>query len=141
MPHEVTKVGIVEDRGELRYSNAALAGTDAHCELVAEVPGERFAHARYSHGLPQQRGHFEVELIERHDAVKPVLASQVADSVQDLSRSEALRHGEEFGDAGARPAGVLELVDGEENYVHAETRHLFHKELALLVGANAENRR
>ena len=69
------------------------------------------------------------------------IAGEVADGVQDLLRREILRHGDEFGDGFTRPVGVLELVDCEKNDVYAEARDLLHKELALFVGADAENGR
>ena len=138
---EAADVVVVEDGGELRDGNAALPGADTHGELVAEVAGEGFAHAGKAHVFAQQRGYFEVELVEGDDAVESVFAGEVADGVQDLLGSEVLRHGDEFGDGVARPVGVLELVDGEENDVDAEAGDLLEEGLALFVGADAENRR
>ena len=137
---EAADVVVVEDSGELRDGDAALTGADTHGELVAEVAGEGFAHAGKTHVFAQQRSHFEVELIESDDAVESGFASEVADGVQDLLGSEVLWHGDEFGDGFARPIGVLELVDGEENDVDAEARDLLEEGLALFVGADAENR-
>ena len=96
MAHEPAKGVVVEDWSELRDGNAALAGTDTHRKLVAEVAGERFAHAGKTHMLSQQSRDFKVKLIERDDAVDSVFASEVADGVEHLDRSEVFRHGNEF---------------------------------------------
>ena len=138
--HEFADVVVVEDGGELGDGNAALPGADTHGQLVAEVAGERFAHAGQTHVFAQQRSHFEIELVERDDAVESVFSREIADGVQNLLRSEVLRHGDEPGDGLTWPVGVLELVDREQDNVDAEARGLFEKRLALFVGADAENR-
>ena len=58
---------------------------------------------------------------------KRLFAREVAYGVEDLLRSEVLRHGDEFGDGLTRPVGVLELVDSEENDVDAEAGDLLRE--------------
>ena len=99
-----------------------MPGTDTHGEFVAEVPGERFAHAGQAHVLAQQRGDFEIEFVEGYDAIETVFTGEIADGVQDLLRSKVLRHGDEPGDGFARPVCVFELVDGEQDNVDTESR-------------------
>ena len=138
---EGADVVVIKDGGELGNRNAALPGADAHCELVAEVAGEGFAHAGKTHVFAQERCYFKVELVEGDDAVDPVFAGEIADGVQDLLGSEVLRHGDEFCDGVTRPVGVLEFVDGKQDDVYAEACDFLYKKLALFVGADAEDRR
>ena len=125
---------------KLRDRNAALPGANTHGQLVAEVACERFAHSGQTHVLAQQCSHLKIELVERDDAVEPVLSREIADGVQNLHRSKVLRHGDELGDGLTRPVGVLELVDREQDNVDTETGGLFEKRLSLFVGADTENR-
>jgi hypothetical protein len=117
-----------------------VARADTHGEFVAEVAGEGFAHAREAHVFAEESCYFKVELVEGDDAVDSIFTGEIADGVENLLGCEVLGHGEEFGYGFSRPVGLLEFVDGEEEYVYAEVREFPEEGLTLFVGADAENR-
>ena len=68
-PAELAHALVVEHVDERRHRQPIVLRLDAHRQLVAKVPRRRLAHARHAQVLAQRRGLFEIEVVERDDAV------------------------------------------------------------------------
>ena len=106
--------GVIHDMDEIGDEDAVIARADAHRQLVAEVAGGRLAHAGHAQVLAQQGRGLDVEVVERDDAVERPRARQMADAFQQILPRDVARDVKGLVDRLARPVGILQGVDGEQ---------------------------
>src|SRR4029079_92544 len=108
--------------------------------LVSEIPGGGLPHPRNAQVFAKVGGRFDVEVVERHDAIDLSRPRNVADAFHEVVAPDVAGDVEELTDRLTRPVGVTEGVRGEQQDAMPLPRTLAKKLLALLVGRNAENR-
>ena len=115
----------------------------AHGELVAEVARGGLAQTGDAQVLAQRGGLFQIEIVERHDAVDLLCARDVTDASDHhihLPLLVHVGHVEDFGDALGGPVGlVFETERGEQQHAAALPLALAHKLLPLLVTREAKD--
>src|ERR1019366_3006716 len=82
--HEAPQLVVIEHGYEVRDLDAFLAGLPAHGELVAEMAHGGLAHPGQAQMLAQGGSQFDVEIVERHDAVDDASARQIAHRLDDV---------------------------------------------------------
>ena len=118
-------------------------GLDAHRELVAEVARRRLAHAGHAQMFAQRRRLFEVEVVQRHDAIDQLAPREVAHTDQQVLELPLLlhvRHEEHLGDALARPSRVAQALGGDEQDATPEAMRFADEVMSLVVGRQAQDR-
>ena len=124
---------------ELRHENAGVVRLDAHGELVAEVTRRGLAHARHAQVLAQHGGGLLIEFIHRHDAMNFARAGEIADAFQHVVAAMLVRHEIDFVNGLARPFGVAEFFECDENHMAAVALGLAQKGFAFEVSGDAEH--
>jgi hypothetical protein len=136
--HEFAQAVVVEDAGELRDVEAAVAGRRPHGELVAEVAGDGIAQAGQPHMLAEVGGRLHVVVVERDDLVYHVRAREVTDGVGDVRLLREVGHEVELVNALARPILVLERLLCDDEDLASQLFGLLNERDALEEAGEAE---
>jgi hypothetical protein len=131
---------VVHDRHEIGHENALVARADAHRELVAEVARGRLTHSGHAQVLAQERRHLDVEVVERDDPVQDPAARDMTDALEQAVAGDVAGNIEGVVDGLARPVGVLQGVDRQQQHGAALTLALADELLAFFVRGDAQNR-
>ena len=121
-PAELAHPIVVEHVHERRHRQALVLRLDTHRQLVAKMAHRRFAHAGHAQVLAQRRGLFEIEIVERNDAIDGDLARQMRraeDEVVHLPALLVVLDVEDVVQAVARPLGIAQAGGGDEQHAAA----------------------
>ncbi len=114
----------------------------AHSELVAEIPRRGFAETGQAQVLAQQGGFFEIEIVERHNAVQFRGPAQMADGKQHVLEVPFMLlvgHVKDVVDAFARPfRRILKTERGQEENAAAAALCFLKEAVSLVIARKAE---
>ena len=141
---ERRKLSVIQHVDEVGHVQPRLGGAHAHGQLVAEVARGGLAHAGDAQVLADHGGQFDIEIVERHDAVEHARARQIADGVAHVDwvpLSAAIRQVEDLVDRLHRPVRfMLQAFGGDQHYRPALAFAFANEIVALFVAGHAENR-
>ena len=137
--HKIVQRLMIQDVDEFRHGHAGLLRLSAHREFVAEIPNRRQTHPRNAQVFAQVSGIFEIEFIERHNAVDRLPARQITDGVNDRLHRQFFGHEEKFVDGFARPIAVPQFFDGQQQHAAAQLLTGAQEFLAFFVRGDAED--
>ena len=121
---------------EIGHVQPRLGGPHAHGQLVAEIARGGLAHAGNAQVLAQHGGQFDIEIVERDDAVEDACTRQVADGVAQVDRVPAaarFRQVEDLVDGVHRPVGLV-------HHGRALAFRFAQEFVALLIARQAQKR-
>ena len=133
---------LIEHVYEGRHAHAIFLGAHPHRQLVAEVAGGGLAHTGHAQVLAQGRGLFEVEVVERHDAVDGHAARQVAGAENQVVERPLLLvvvHEEDVVETLVRPVGVAQALGRDQVDARTLAFGLAQERLSLMEGRDTEN--
>jgi len=133
---------VVQHMNEVGHVQPGFFGSHAHSQLVAKVAGSGLAHAGNAQVLADHGGQFDVEVVQRHDAVEDARARQETDGIPHVRRVPALAvvgQIENLVDGAGRPVrGIADAFGGYQHDRPALPLRFAKKFVALFVAGQAQ---
>jgi ferrochelatase len=130
---------VIQNVNERRNRQSAVLRARTHRELVAEVTRGRVAHAGDAQVLAEERNEFDVEVVERRDAIELTRAREIAHGVDHGLAIAERRHREHLVDVFARPRFIEQRLGSEEHHVAPFALCTLEEAVALEVTGDTEN--
>ncbi len=105
---------MVQHVDEVGAADAGAARPRPHRELVAKSAAGRLTHPGHVQVFTQHRRHLDVEVVERHDAIEPLVPGQECGALPDIALRHVPPDEVEGIDGVAGPVRVAQLVVGEQ---------------------------